>query len=60
MSDDEALGWIEEWFEAGVEIVGDSDVNWDLFAELVSASRRSLRNGSQAFLDTGAATGLSA
>jgi toxin-antitoxin system PIN domain toxin len=44
MSDDEAVGWIEEWLDAGVEIVCDSDVRWDLFAELVSASRRALRN----------------
>lgn len=44
MRDDEALGWIEEWREAGVEIIGDSEVPWELFAELVTASRRSLRN----------------
>jgi hypothetical protein len=44
MSDDEALGRIEEWFDAGVEIVGDSDVSWDLFAELIAGSRRALRN----------------
>jgi toxin-antitoxin system PIN domain toxin len=44
MRDDEAIGWIEEWLDAGVEIVGDSDVRWELFAELVAASPRALRN----------------
>ena len=44
MRDSEALGWIEEWLEAGVEIIGDSDIRWDLFAQLVSASPRALRN----------------
>jgi len=44
MSDDEAMGWIEEWTEAGVEIVSDSDLRWALFAELVNASPRALRN----------------
>ena len=44
MSDAEALGWIGEWLDAGVEIVGDSDLPWDLFAQLVSASPRALRN----------------
>ncbi len=44
MSDDEAIGWIEEWVEAGAEIVGDSELRWDLFAELVAASPRALRN----------------
>ncbi len=44
MTDEEALGWIEEWIEAGVELVGDADLRWDLFAELALASRRSLRN----------------
>ncbi len=34
MSDDEAMGWIEEWAEAGVEFVSDSDLGWDLFREL--------------------------
>jgi toxin-antitoxin system PIN domain toxin len=43
MSDDEALGWVEEWLEAGVQVIGDSDLRWDLFAELVGAARRSLR-----------------
>ena len=44
MSDDEALGWVEEWLNAGVEVVSDFDVRWDLFTELVGASRRALRN----------------
>jgi toxin-antitoxin system PIN domain toxin len=44
MSDAEALAWIGEWLDAGVEIVGDSDVRWGLFAQLVSASPRALRN----------------
>ena len=44
MSDDEALGWVEEWLDAGVEVVSDFDVRWDLFTELVGASRRALRN----------------
>lgn len=43
MSDDEALHWIEEWLEAGVEIIGDGDLSWDIFVELVAASRRALR-----------------
>ncbi len=44
MTDDEAAGWIEEWIDAGVEVLGDADVGWDLFIELVHAARRSLRN----------------
>jgi hypothetical protein len=44
MSDDEAVGWIEQWLEAGVELVSDSDASWELFGELVAASRRALRN----------------
>jgi toxin-antitoxin system PIN domain toxin len=44
MSDEEAVGWVEEWMEAGVEVVGDADLRWELFAELARASRRSLRN----------------
>jgi toxin-antitoxin system PIN domain toxin len=44
MSDDEALGWVEEWRDAGVELINDSEVVWELFAELVGASRRALRN----------------
>ena len=44
MSDDEAMGWVEEWLEAGVEVISDSDMRWDLFAELVAASQRALRN----------------
>ena len=44
MSDDEALGWVEEWLDAGVEVISDSELHWDLFAELVGGSRRALRN----------------
>ena len=44
MSDDEAIGWIEEWIEAGVELVSDADVGWELLSELVAASPRTLRN----------------
>jgi toxin-antitoxin system PIN domain toxin len=44
MSDDEAMGWVEEWLEAGAEVVRDADLRWELFAELVQASRRSLHN----------------
>jgi len=44
LSDGEATGWIEEWLSAGVEVVGDSEVSWTLFAELAAASRRALRN----------------
>ena len=29
MRDDEAMGWIEEWAEAGVEIIADSDLTWN-------------------------------
>ena len=44
MTDDEAIGWLEEWIEAGLQLVSDEDVSWDLFSELVEASDRSLRN----------------
>jgi predicted nucleic acid-binding protein len=44
MSDDEGMGWVEEWLEAGVEVISDSDMRWDLFAELVATSQRALRN----------------
>lgn len=44
MSDDEAMGWVEEWIEAGVEVIGDADLPWDLFVEFIEVSRRSLRN----------------
>lgn len=37
------MGWIEEWIDAGVEIISDADVGWALVLELVQASRRSLR-----------------
>lgn len=35
---------MDEWIEAGVDLIGDADLRWDLFVELVEASRRSLRN----------------
>jgi predicted nucleic acid-binding protein len=44
MTDEEALGWIEEWIESGVEVISDSDVRWELFTELVAVSPRALRN----------------
>jgi predicted nucleic acid-binding protein len=44
MSDDEAVGWVEEWLDAGVELVSDADLGWDLVSELVAASSRSVRN----------------
>ena len=44
MSDEEAIGWIEEWLEAGVELVSDGEVGWELLAELVTSSPRALRN----------------
>jgi toxin-antitoxin system PIN domain toxin len=44
MSDDEAIGWVEEWMEAGVELVDDADLQWDLLTEMLSTSERSLRN----------------
>jgi len=44
MSDDEALHWIEEWLDVGVEIIGDGELNWEIFIELVATSRRVLRN----------------
>jgi hypothetical protein len=44
MSDDEAIGWVEEWLEAGVQLVSDADLGWDLLSELVAASPRVLRN----------------
>ena len=43
MTDSEAVGWIEEWIEAGVEVISDADLRWDLFSELVEASPRSHR-----------------
>jgi hypothetical protein len=44
ISDEEAIGWIEEWLDAGVEIISDADVGWELLSELVAASLRTLRN----------------
>lgn len=44
MSDEEAIRWVADWLDAGVEIVSDTDATWPLFDELVSASARALRN----------------
>lgn len=44
MSDDEAMGWVEQWLDAGVELLGEADLRWELFIELVGASPRALRN----------------
>lgn len=44
MSDDEAIRWVADWLDAGVDIVSDTDATWALFDELVSASPRALRN----------------
>lgn len=44
MSDDEAKRWIEEWLEAGVQVVSDSEVRWDFLMELIATSPRVLRN----------------
>ena len=44
MSDVEALGWVEEWVEAGVEVISDSDLRWDLLSELVGVSPRGICN----------------
>jgi predicted nucleic acid-binding protein len=43
MSDAEAIRWVADWIDAGVEIVSDTDTTWSLFDELVSASDRALR-----------------
>ena len=44
MTDDEALGWVDEWMEAGVQPIGDEDLDWHLLVELVAISGRALRN----------------
>lgn len=44
MADDEALDWIGDWVDAGVELIPDSETTWALFQELVTASPRTLRN----------------
>ena len=44
MSDDEALGWVEEWLDAGIELISDAELRWELFGELVAASPRALRD----------------
>lgn len=28
MTDDEAMGWIAKWIDAGVEVAGDADLRW--------------------------------
>jgi uncharacterized protein len=44
MGDDEALGWVEEWLDSGVELISDADLRWELFSELLDAAGRALRN----------------
>jgi len=44
MSQDEALDWVSDWIDAGVELIPDGDSTWALFHELVTASPRALRN----------------
>ena len=44
MTDDEALGWVSEWLDAGARLATDDGVDWRLFALLLDASRRDLRN----------------
>jgi len=44
MSDDEATGCVEEWLDAGVEIVSDADLGWALLHELIAATPRALHN----------------
>lgn len=44
MGDAEALRWAEEWLDAGVELVGDGELQWPLFVELLDASPRAFRN----------------
>lgn len=44
MADGEAVRWVADWLDAGVEIVSDNDATWALFEELVSTSDRALRN----------------
>ena len=44
MSADEALGWVSDWVDAGVELVPDAESSWTLFHELVTASPETLRN----------------
>jgi len=44
MSEDEALDWVSDWVDAGVELIPDAESTWALFHELVTASPRTLRN----------------
>jgi predicted nucleic acid-binding protein len=38
------MRWDGWRIEAGVEVIGDADLRWSLFAELVEVSPRSLRH----------------
>ena len=29
MTDDEAMAWVQDWIEAGVEIICDADLRWE-------------------------------
>jgi len=42
MTGEEAMGWVEEWIDTGVEVVGDADLRWGRFVDLLEVSRRSL------------------
>ena len=44
MSDDEALDWVGDWIDAGVELIHDSEVSWLVFHELTTVSSKALRN----------------
>lgn len=44
MSDEEVIGWIEEWLDAGAEIISDSDVGWEPLSEFVVESSSALHN----------------
>lgn len=44
MSEDEALDWVSDWLDAGVELIPDTESTWALFYELAIASPRTLRN----------------
>ena len=42
MSDDEALGFVDEWLDAGVVLLGDDELDWHLLVELAAVSERAL------------------
>jgi predicted nucleic acid-binding protein len=44
MTDAEAHSWVEEWVAAGVEVISDSDLRWELVSELVGVSPRATRD----------------